>query len=136
MSPEALTAIGAVAIAMLIALFFVLRKFPKRIKASHYVKKWREIQKLCANKDDWPHAVVHADMLLDEVMKKKKIGGKTTGERMVNAQGKFSANDSVWNAHKLANSIRQEAEKSISENTVKDTLVAFRQALRDLGAIK
>ena len=136
MSPEAITVIGAVSIVILVGLFFIARKFPKRVKKSHYVKKWREIQKLCANKDDWPHAVVHADMLLDEVMKKKKIGGKTTGERMVNAQAKFSANDSVWNAHKLANSIRQEANKPITEATVKDTLISFRQALRDLGAIK
>ena len=136
MSPEAITVIGAVSIVILVGLFFILRKFPKRVKKSHYVKKWREIQKLCANKDDWPHAVVHADMLLDEVMKKKKIGGKTTGERMVNAQAKFSANDSVWNAHKLANSIRQEVSKPITEATVKDTLISFRQALRDLGAIK
>jgi hypothetical protein len=136
MSPEAITIIGVVSIFVLTTLFLLLRKFPKRVKSSHYIKKWREIQKLRANKDDWPHAVVHADMLLDEVMKKKKIGGKTTGERMVNAQGKFSANDSVWNAHKLANSIRQEAEKTITESVVKDTLIAFRQALRDLGAIK
>lgn len=113
----------------------LIRKLPKRIKTSHYVRKWRDIQKLCANKSDWSHAIVHADMLLDEVLKKRKIAGKTMGERMVNAQSKFSANDAIWTAHKLANTIRQDGVQKLSESAVKDTLVAFRQAMRDMGAL-
>lgn len=135
MSPEMITIVGISAVAMLIFLIFALRSLPKRVKMTHYVKKWREIQALCANKDDWPHAIVHADMLLDEVLKKRKISGKTMGERMVSAQTKFSANDALWSAHKLANTIRQEGATKISEATVKDSLVAFRQALRDLRAL-
>ena len=75
------------------------------------------------------------DYDLDEVLKKRKVSGKTMGERMVSAQTKFSANDALWSAHKLANTIRQEGATKISEATVKDSLVAFRQALRDLRAL-
>lgn len=57
------------------------------------------------------------------------------GERMVSAQKSFSANDAVWKAHKLANKLRQDTQTKLKENDVKDSLIAFRQALRDLGAL-
>lgn len=136
MSPERMLAIFGLVIIAITVLVVIIKKLPKRVKKVQYVKKWRDIQKLCSNKDDWSHAIVHADMLLDEVLKKRKISGKTTGERMVKAQSKFSANDSIWQAHKLANAIRQEGARSLKESEVKEALVAFRQALRDLGALK
>lgn len=135
MSPEFFIAIiGAVIILITLAII-VVRKLPKRVRANYYVKKWREIQKMCANKEDWAHAIIHADMLLDEILIKKKFVGKTMGERLVAAQKKFAQNNAVWNAHKLANSLRQDADQKITQPKIKDTLVAYRQALRDLGAL-
>lgn len=136
MSVEQIALVSCIGILAIVLVILILRKLPKRVKTSHYVRKWRDIQKLCGNKTDWSHAIVHADMLLDEVMKKRKITGKTMGERMVNAQTRFSANDAIWTAHKLANTIRQDGAQKLSESIVKDTLVAFRQAMRDLGALK
>ncbi|TXI89330.1 MAG: hypothetical protein E6Q36_03560 [Chryseobacterium sp.] len=137
MSPEMLSAIGVIIIVVLFVLLFLLRRLPKKVKTKYYVRKWREIQRLCGDKEEWPHAIVHADMLLDEVLRKRRISGKTMGERLVNAQNRFSAHDALWTAHKFANSIRQENSSStkITEGMVKDALIAFRQALRDLGAL-
>ncbi len=135
MSPEKIIASIGIIIIFITIVVLIVRRLPKRVRSTQYVKKWRDIQQLCANKEDWSHAIVHADMLLDEVLKKRKITGKTTGERMVNAQSKFSSNDSLWNAHKLANSLRQDGDKTMKESDVKNALVAFRQALRDLRAL-
>ncbi len=135
MSPEIIAVYVVVFLVFVLFVFNVYRKIPKRLKTRNYVKKWRDIQKLCSNKEDWAHAIVHADMLLDEVMCRKKINGKTMGERLVNIQDRFSVHESVWNAHKLAGAIRQEGSRQMSEEEVKNTLVAFRQALRDLGAL-
>lgn len=125
---------GVLIVIVTVALI-LLRRMPKRVQSKYYVGKWREIQKMCSNKDDWAHAVIHADMLLDEILVKRKIAGKTTGERMVSAQKRFTTNDSLWDAHKLANSLRHDAEQRITKAKIKDALVAFRQALRDLGAL-
>jgi hypothetical protein len=57
------------------------------------------------------------------------------GERMVAAQNNLSNNDAIWQAHKFANHIRHHPEDSLSEQAVKAALVAYRQALRDLGAL-
>ncbi len=135
MSPEKTVAIIGGVIVCITFILFLVRILPKKVKTTLYIRKWRDIQKLCSNRDDWAPAIVHADMLLDEVLKKRKISGKTMGERLVNAQGRFSANDAVWSAHKLANLIRHEGKQAMKENDVKNALVSFRQALRDLGAL-
>lgn len=135
MSPEFMLIASIIAVFIIIVTVLIARKLPKRVRIHHYVRKWRDIQKLCANPDDWSHAIVHADMLLEEVMKKRKITGKTAGEMMVNAQARFTDNESTWKAHKLAGSIRQNGAKPLKDHEVKEALIAFRQALRDLGAI-
>jgi len=135
MSPELIVAIIGAIIVVITFIVVVVRKLPKRVRSSYYVKKWREIQKMCSNKDDWAHAIIHADMLVDEVMIKKKVSGKSMGERMVSTQNSFSANDAIWNAHKLANNLRQNAEQRITEPKIKEALMSFRQAMRDLGAL-
>lgn len=135
MTPEKIIAIIGLIIIVITIFVVLFRRMPRRIKSVQYVKKWRDIQRLCSNKDDWSHAIVHADMLLDEVMKKRKISGKTMGERLVQCRDRLSANDAVWNAHKLANKIRQDGDVTLTESEVKEALVAFRQALRDVKAI-
>jgi len=135
MSPEKMVALMGAGIIILTFVVIVLKKLPKRIKSHHYVKRWRDIQKLCANPDDWSHAIVHADMLLNEVLTKKRYSGKTTGEKMVNAGEVFSNNDSIWKAHKLANKIKQDGVIKMKDSEVKEALIAFGQSLRDLGAL-
>lgn len=135
MSPELMIALGGATIVAITMVVITFRKLPKRIKSVYYVQKWREIQKMCGTKDDWGHAIIHADMLLDEILLKRKFAGKTMGERLVSAQKKFSSHDAVWNAHKFANSMRENVEQRVSETKVKEVLIAFRQALRDLGAL-
>ena len=135
MSPEKIIALVGVGIIAITLIVIISKKLPKRVKSHLYVKKWRDIQKLCANPEDWSHAIVHADMLLNEVLTKKRYTGKTTGERMVNAGSVFSNNDAIWNAHKLASKIKQDGVKNLKDSEVKEALIAFGQSLRDLGAL-
>ena len=135
MSPEAILAVIGGVVAGLSLLVIIVRKLPKRVKAHKYTKKWRELQKLCRDKETWPEAIVTADKLLDDVLKRKRKSGKTMGERMVEAGNIFSNNDAIWNAHKLAAKLEKPSSIKLKEAEVKEALVAFRQALRDLGAL-
>jgi len=135
MSPETIVALAGGLLVLFSLLVLIGRKLPKRLKATHYTRKWRDIQKLCADKSNWPQALLLSDLLLDEVLRKKRKDGKTMGERLVSSQKIFTENEAVWKAHKLANHIRQRSTDRLKESDVKDALVAFRQALRDLGAL-
>ena len=135
MSAETVLAIIGSIIISVTLLVVIYRKAPKRIKRIRYTRKWRDIQQLCAEKSNWPQAILLADLLLDDVLKRKNREGKTMGERMVSAQNDFTNNDAAWQAHKFANHIRHSPEKKLKEADVKSTLIGFRQALRDMGAL-
>lgn len=136
MSPESIVAIVGGMVALAGFSFFVIRKIPKRLKRTQFTRKWRDLQGLCSNKETWSDAIVAADKLLDEALRKRRKNGRSMGERLVEAQKELTNNDAVWKAHKLAGQLMQQTEDPrLKEDDVKDSLVAFRQALRDLGAL-
>ena len=128
---------GGVALVVIIVVFSALlyKKGPKRVKTKHYTKEWKQIQKICPNKDTWAQAIVEADELLDDVLKKKRFKGGSMGERLVAAQKTFTDNDGVWYAHKLRKKIETDSHTKLKKADVKDALMAIRQGLKDLGAL-
>lgn len=123
-----------------VSLFIVivgiyLWKRPRTLKADKFIDNWRELQGYCRDKATWPLAVLEADKLLDIALKKKKLKGKTMGARLVAAQRILSDNDDVWFAHNLAKKIASQKDFKLNEADVKDALVGFRQALKDIGAL-
>lgn len=130
-------AIGiAVVIVVLLAVVFgagYLKRRPKVLDSAYFRAKWKEAQGYCKDKSTWPLAVINADKLLDEALKRRKFKGKTMGERMVAAQRELSDNDGVWYAHKLRNRLVHEADVKLKEADVKKALIGIRQALKDLG---
>ncbi len=58
------------------------------------------------------------------------------GERLVTVQRTLTNNDGVWYAHKLRNKLVHDQYDNLKERDVKEALIGFRQALKDLGALK
>lgn len=107
------------------------------MKTARYQTRWQELQKNCASRKSWPEAVIEADKLLSEALKKSGYKGKNTGERLVAAQHELTANEMVWLGHKLSKKLSQEDVdvRKLKKKDVIDALAGFRQALRDLGAL-
>jgi hypothetical protein len=136
MNPEKMAALAAAGIAVLILLVLVARRLPRRMKSKRFVKKWRALQTKCADESQWPEVLKEADMLLDEALRRKRIKGKTTGERMVEAGKYFSDKESVWFAHKLRKRYEANPRAKLTQEQMKKALLGLLQALKDLGAIK
>lgn len=119
-----------------VAIALATHKRRKPLNVEYFGEKWKEAQKLCASKETWPLAVINADKILDEALKKSGYRGKTMGERLVAAQRNLNDNDSVWYGHKLRNKLVHESDVKLKEVDVRDALTGIRQALRDLGALK
>jgi hypothetical protein len=134
-SLEKALVIGAVSFVLFLLTALYIKKMPKIVKRGYFTARWRELQMLCGDKQTWPDALIRADELFDEVLRKRKFSGNTIGERMVSAQKAFTNNDTIWAAHKFVNKISDNRELKIKESDVKDSLVAYRQAMRDLGAL-
>jgi hypothetical protein len=105
------------------------------LNKDYFQHKWGELLKLMESETGRRLAVIEADKLLDEALKRRHVSGKTMGERLVSAQKLLSNNDSVWHAHKLRNRLVHEAEVRLRQGDVEQAMRGFRQALRDVGAL-
>lgn len=124
-----------VVLAIASGLVYLVWRSPKRLSKSYFTQQWREIQGMCKDKSSWPDAINRSDDLLCKALRKKRFKGKTMGERMVSAQRVFTNNDSLWFAHNLSKKLREEGVARLKEAEVKDALIGFRQALKDLGVL-
>lgn len=123
-------------VAMLFATAILKRRTTPKLNHEYFLMRWKELQGLCSDKKTWPLAIIDADKLLDEALKRRRYKGRTMGERLVTAQRDLSNNDAVWFAHKLRNKIVHEQHIGLKESDVKSALIGFRQALKDLGALR
>lgn len=120
----------------LVAAFFVYRRIPKKLHSEKFQEDWKQLQNFCRDKDMWSKAVMDADKLLDKALKRRKFKGKRMGERMVSAQRMISNNDQLWFAHNLSKKLVADPTMKLKEADVKLALIGFRQALKDLGALR
>ena len=79
--------------------------------------------------------VINADKLLDKALIEMGIPGKTMGDRLKHSPGRFTNLNAVWHAHKLRNALAHESDVEITYRQAASALLAYKQALKDLGAI-
>jgi hypothetical protein len=129
----------AAIIAVLIVVFVASRltkRRPSKLNQEEFSKRWHELQNLCSDKTTWPLAIINADKLVDDALKKNRYKGKSMGERLVAAQHELSSNNTIWFGHKMRNKLVHEDYQLNSKKDVKEALLGFLQALKDLGAMK
>ncbi len=135
MSVEMMGAIAVVSFVGLVAMVIIYRRIPKKLNKDYFAAHWRELKTYLRSKKTWPEAIIEADRLLDKALKKRKFRGKSMGERLVSAQRIFTDNDSLWFAHNLCKKVLVDDNVRLKEADVKDALLGFGQALRDIGAL-
>lgn len=130
--------ISAVAIAVILLLvIFWTRKGPRPIDVDKYRTRWLSIEQgfKKVETNSYPMSILNADKLLDQALQDKGYKGNTTAERMREATPKWSKPNEVWRAHKLRNQIAHEDGFVVDYETARRALAAFKQALKELGAI-
>ncbi len=136
MSFEAYVAIGAAVILVITVAIIAYLKLPKRIKPDKFAIRWKQLQDKCVDSAQWASAIIDADNLLNEALKKKQVKGKSMGERLVEAQKNFTNNDAVWFGHKLRTKLDVNPEFPLTKEDVQKALLGLRQGLKDIGALK
>jgi hypothetical protein len=126
---------GVILLILVFGVGFLLKRKPKGLNQDYYRDQWQTLQKLCKDKSTWPLAIIDADKLLDDVLKRCRYKGKTMGERLVSAQRDIKDNDGVWYGHKLRNRLVHENNVKLTERDVKEALLGIRAGLKDLGAL-
>ncbi len=111
------------------------KRFVRPLNHKYFEDRWVELLALVKSPEGMILAVIDADKLLDEALRKKGYKGKTMGERLVAAQRDLSDNDNVWYAHKLRNRLVHEPNVKMKKNEARNALEGIKKGLRDLGAL-
>ncbi|MEO8691691.1 MAG: hypothetical protein ABI397_02790 [Candidatus Saccharimonas sp.] len=131
--------LSAVLIVAAIGVVYITlsQKGAGRLNVSRYQARWLAIENSVSktNSASWQVAVFDADKLLDQAMREKRVKGATMGERLKSANKTWSKVNDVWGAHKVRNRLAHESDMKLNYELTRRSLSAFRQALKDLGAI-
>lgn len=131
-----LIAVLIAAVVGVVFLLFIGGKAPK-LNVAKYQTKWLEIENSVSrdNAASWQLAILNADKLLDQALRERNFKGTTMGERMKSAQNVWRNANHVWSAHKIRNQLAHETEVKLNYDITLRALSAFKQALKDVGAI-
>ncbi len=130
-----LIAVIVFGVLILAAVSHLAKKRQPRLNQGYFQQQWMELLARVKTPEGMVLAVIDADKLLDEALKKHRYRGKTMGERLVAAQRQISDNDAVWYAHKLRNRLVHEPNVRLKKREAQSALTGFRQGLKDLGAL-
>lgn len=113
------------------------RNNPRALDVDKFRSRWMSIETKLKRDDENSYVVcvMEADKLLDQALREKGLAGKTMAERMKQCQGKWTNGNGVWAAHKLRNRLAHETDVHIDYERSRQALVAFKQGLKDVGAI-
>lgn len=100
---------------------------------------WNQIRELANshNPSDWNMAVLRADALLDDVLRRLGYEGPTIADRLkIVDPTKFLSLDRVWAAHRLRNVIAHDPLEQHTRETIVHALRSFEQGFKELGMLE
>lgn len=122
---------------LLFVIVSMAKNSPRTLDVDKYRSRWLAIETKLDRKNEHSYVVciLEADKLLDQALREKGLAGKTMAERMKQCQGKWTNGNGVWAAHKLRNRLAHETDAKIDYDRSRQALVAYKQGLKDVGAI-
>lgn len=138
-NPANIFILAAVLIAAIVGVLYLVfaKKQGPKLNVERYQTKWLEIENsvMRDNPASWQLGIMNADKLVDQALRERHFRGQTMGERMKSAQKVWRNANHVWGAHKIRNQLAHETDVKLSYDVTLRSLTAFKQALKDLGAI-
>jgi len=115
-----------------------LDSFRKPNLPQYYEKRWQKIQDRleAADEANLKLAIIEADSLLDDILKRMGLAGKDMGERLeqITVQQLSSIND-IWEAHRLRNIIVHQSGIRITQTEAKKAIESYEKALKELEVL-
>lgn len=123
--------------AILVVVVALTRQGGKVLNVEKYQARWLAIENSLDKSSigTYQLAIFEADKLLDLALRERGFAGDTMGERMKSAREQWNNSNHVWGAHKVRNKLAHEANVRLSREIALRALAAYKQGLKDLGAI-
>ena len=101
-------------------------------------KQWAKIRERLAQptEAEWKIAVIEADMLVDDVLRRMEYPGESMGERLKGiTKDQVTALDNIWDAHKVRNRIVHDPDIRILHRDAREAIANFEVFLREANLI-
>ena len=101
-------------------------------------KEWKAVLKKleAGDESNLKLAVIEADKILDNILKKINYPGDNMGERLKHVTPAQIANiEAVWQAHKIRNNIVHDPDFRLTRADAENAVKIFQRALEDLMAL-
>jgi len=108
----------------------------ERIEKNH---RWERVEECMRslNPSDWKIAILEADNILDDIVKRMGYDGATLGERMKTIEASdFPYLEDAWRAHKTRNDIAHQgggADHELTRALAEQTINMYHRVFKDLG---
>ena len=122
---------------LLFVVISMAKNSPRTLDQDKYRSRWMAVESRLKRDDENSYTVciLDADKLLDQALRDRGLAGKTMADRMKQCQGKWTNGNGVWAAHKLRNRLAHEADARVDFDRARQALIAYKQGLKDVGAI-
>ena len=101
--------------------------------------RWHEIQAHVdsSNPNDWKQAIIEADVMLDDSLKRMGFSGTSLGERLRSMSPQsLSTLDEAWTAHKVRNQIAHGGSDFVlTQKLTRDTMARYKIVFEELGVL-
>lgn len=89
------------------------------------------------NPNDWKLAIIEADVVLDDILKKKGYPGGSLGERLKSiSSGQLSTLNDAWEAHKIRNQIAHGgADFVLTKRIASETIMRYQRVFEEFGEV-
>lgn len=102
-------------------------------------KRWARIMEHAqtTNENDWRHAIIEADIILDELLDAQGYKGDTMGDKLKQVErSDFRTIDMAWEAHKVRNRVAHEGSAlSLNEREVRRVMSLFEHVFKEFHII-
>lgn len=102
------------------------------------VSRWEEVVRHfeSTKEAEWKFAVIEADKLVDDLLKKAGYPGDTMGERLMNIeQGQLLSLQGLWEAHKIRNKLAHDINYFLRYAEARQAIKLYEEALKELQVI-
>tara|TARA_Y100001970_G_C13517480_1_gene501365 strand:+ start:64 stop:489 length:426 start_codon:yes stop_codon:yes gene_type:complete len=122
---------------LLFAIISFTKNSNRTLDQDKFRTRWMRLESQLQrdNEASYTVCIFEADKLLDQALRERGLNGKTMADRMKQYQGKWTNGNGVWAAHKLRNKLAHESDVRIDYERTRQALGAFKQGLKDVGAI-
>lgn len=127
----------AILFVFLTARYFFYKSKVIAVDKKFVAERWQEIEGLLRTKKQMNYklAIIEADKLLDDVLKKMSFPGGKMSVRLKMASYKYPKLKRVWWAHKVRNHVVHEIKYTVSAGEARKVISLFRQSLKVLKVL-